>query len=191
MVKWAEKEPRMATRLKNLPKPVGYIDVDDAGFQELPLLVGTGHKEPPLIVRQAVSDEEHVAFGGKFRPDLPLFGLFGTGRAEDEGGRVELQWVGVLRDKSISNSAKLEKELKPGNSYLYLRAYRWATKNRADGGRWSKACQGLDVCLLGQQASALGVTGEGQGAETLQVQMALPAGWLKEVLAGNHLGEKT
>lgn len=49
-IKWAEKEPRMTTRLKRLPKPVGYIDVDNAGFQELPLLVGTGHKEPPLVV---------------------------------------------------------------------------------------------------------------------------------------------
>lgn len=118
-----------------------------------------------------------------------MFGLFGTGWTEDERGGVELQWVGLL--KSISNSVKLEKDLKPGNSYFYLQAYRWATKNRADGGRWSKACQGLDVCLLGQQASALGVTGEGQGAETLQVQMAPPAGWLEEVLAGNHLEEKT
>lgn len=50
MIKRAEKEPRMTTRLKSLPKPVGYIDVDNAGFQELPLLVGTGHKEPPLVV---------------------------------------------------------------------------------------------------------------------------------------------
>lgn len=72
-----------------------------------------------------------------------------------------------------------------------MHAYRWAIKNRTDGGRRSEAGQGLDVCLLGQQASALGVTGEGQGAQTLQVQMALPTGWLKEVLAGNHLGKKT
>lgn len=69
-------------------------------------------------------------------------------------------------------------------------AYRWTAENRTDGGRWSKACQGLDVGLLGQQAAALGVTGEGQGAQTLQVQMALPAGWLEEVLAGNHLEKK-
>lgn len=78
----------------------------------------------------------------------------------------------------------------PGRGSLYVHAYRWAAKNRTDGGRWSKACEGLDVCLLGQQASALGVTGEGQGAQTLQVQMALPAGWLEEVLAGNHLRKR-
>lgn len=77
-----------------------------------------------------------------------------------------------------------------GSISLCLHTYRWATKNRSDRGRRSKACQGLDVRLLGQQASALGVAGEGQGAQTLQVQMALPAGWLKEVLAGNHLKER-
>lgn len=71
-----------------------------------------------------------------------------------------------------------------------MHAYRWATENRTDGGRWSKACQGLDVRLLGQQTSALGVTGEGQGAQALQVQVALPAGWLEEVLAGNHLSKR-
>lgn len=78
----------------------------------------------------------------------------------------------------------------PGSSSFYVHAYRWATKNRTDGGRWSEACQGLDVCLLGQQASTLGVAGEGQGAQTLQVQMALAAGWLEEVLAGNHLEKR-
>lgn len=91
----------------------------------------------------------------------------------------------------ISKSAVLAKQLKPGSSCLRMHAYRWATENRTDGGRGAEAGQGLDVCLLGQQASALGVTGEGQGAQTLQVQMALPAGWLKQVLAGNHLGKQT
>lgn len=84
--------------MKNLCKPVWDVNVDDAGFQELPLLVSTGHKEPPLVVRQAVSHEEHVVFGRNFCPDLSLLWLFGTGRTEDEGGRVELQRVGVLKE---------------------------------------------------------------------------------------------
>lgn len=79
-------------------KPVWDVNVDDAGFQELPLLVGAGHKQPPLVVRQAVSHEKHVVFRRKFCPDLPLFWLFGTGGTEDEGGSVELQWVGVLKE---------------------------------------------------------------------------------------------
>lgn len=70
---------------------------------------------------------------------------------------------------------------------MNFHAYLWTLKYRIDSGYWSKACQGLDVCLLGQQTPALGVTGEGQGAEMLQVEMALPAGWLEKVLAGHHL----
>lgn len=35
---------------EKVSKPVGYVDVDDAGFQELPLLVGAGNKQPPLVV---------------------------------------------------------------------------------------------------------------------------------------------
>lgn len=41
--------------------------------------------------------------------------------------------------------------------------------------------------LLRQQAPALGVTAEGQRAQVLQVQVALSAGWLEQVLAGHHL----
>lgn len=70
---------------------------------------------------------------------------------------------------------------------LISHAYIWTPEYRIDCGDWSKACQGLDVCLLGEQAPALGVTGEGQRAQMLQVQMALPTGWLEKVLAGHHL----
>lgn len=68
-------------------------------------------------------------------------------------------------------------------------AYLWTLKYRIDSGHWSKASQGLDVCVLGQQTSALGVTGEGQRAQMLQVQMALPAGWLEKVLTWHHLSK--
>lgn len=96
----SKKERRVGLKTTGkLSKPVWDVNVDDAGFQELPLLVSTGHQEPPLVVGQAVTHEEHVAFGRKFCPDLPLFRLFGTGRTEDEGGRVDLQRVRVLKNK--------------------------------------------------------------------------------------------
>lgn len=103
---------------KKLCKPVWDVNVDDAGFQELPLLVSTGHKEPPLVVRQAVSHEEHVVFGGNFCPDLPLLWLLGTGRTEDEGGRVELQRVGVLKEFTTERCSRPDvwKNLTPGSS---------------------------------------------------------------------------
>lgn len=111
----------------------------------------------------------------------------------DRGWRGESRAAVDEGAERVCNMLKTKcwKKLMPGSSSLYVHAYRRATKNRTDGGRWSKACQGLDVCLLGQQAPALGVTGEGQGAQTLQVQMALPAGWLEEVLVGNHLKKRS
>lgn len=47
-MKRVQKQHNMVT--EKVSKPVGYIDVDDAGLQELPLLVGAGHKQPPLVV---------------------------------------------------------------------------------------------------------------------------------------------
>lgn len=63
---------------------------------------------------------------------------------------------------------------------MNFHAYVWTLQYRIDSGHWSKACQGLDVRLLGQQTSALGVTGKGQGAQVLQVQMTLSTGWLEK-----------
>ena len=70
---------------------------------------------------------------------------------------------------------------------MNFHAYLWTLKHRIDSGHWSKAGQGLDVCLLGHQTSALGVTGESQGAQVLKVQMALPTSRLEKVLARHHL----
>lgn len=36
--------------INNFSTPVGYINVDNAGFQELPLLVGAGHQDPALVM---------------------------------------------------------------------------------------------------------------------------------------------
>lgn len=69
-------------------------------------------------------------------------------------------------------------------------AYLWTLKYRIDSGYWSKASQGLDVCLLGQQAPALRVTREGQRAQVLEVQMALPTCRLEKILARHHLHKR-
>lgn len=76
--------------------PVGYINVNNASFQELPLLVRAGHEDPALVMREAVSHKEHVVFWRELSPYLALFWLFGAGGAQDEGRTVELQWAGML-----------------------------------------------------------------------------------------------
>lgn len=83
--------------------PVRDINVDNAGFQELPLLVSAGHQDPALVMWQAVPNKEHIIFGGQLCPYLSLFRLFVTGRAKDEGRRVELQWAWMLKEEKKKN----------------------------------------------------------------------------------------
>lgn len=73
---------------------------------------------------------------------------------------------------------------------LNIQAYLWTLEHRIDGGHGSEAGQRPNVRLLGKETSALGVTGEGQGAQVLQVQMVLPTGRLEKILTGHHLDEK-
>lgn len=80
--------------------PVGHVDVDDAGLKQLPLLVGAGHQNPALVVRQAVAHEEHVVAGSRLARGLPQVRLLGARGTQDEGRREQLhRRIGVLRQR--------------------------------------------------------------------------------------------
>lgn len=42
--------------------PVWYVNADDAGLQQLSILVSAGGQEPPLVMGQAVGHKKHVVF---------------------------------------------------------------------------------------------------------------------------------
>lgn len=77
--------------------PVGYVNTDDAGLQQLAVLVGAGRQQPALVVRQTVADKQDVVLLGGLAERLAELGLLVFHRSQNEGGRVQTQTLGPLR----------------------------------------------------------------------------------------------
>ena len=83
--------------------PVGHIDADDAGLQQLSVQVGAGGQEPALVVGQAVAHKQHVVLLRGLPERLPQLSLLVLGGCQDEGRRVEPQtlWSLLGRERGV------------------------------------------------------------------------------------------
>lgn len=70
--------------------PVGHVDADDAGLQQLSVQVSAGGQEPALVMGQAVAHKQHVVPRRDLCPHLPWLRHLGTGRTQNVRGRVAL-----------------------------------------------------------------------------------------------------
>lgn len=68
--------------------PVGHVDADDAGLQQLSVQVSAGGQEPALVVGQAVAHKQHVVLLRGLSERLPQLRLLVLGWRQDEGRRV-------------------------------------------------------------------------------------------------------
>lgn len=79
--------------------PVWYIDANDAGLQQLSVLVSAGSQQVALVVGQAVAYKQDVVLLRRLAKCLAELGLFVFHRSQDEGRRVEAQALRPLREK--------------------------------------------------------------------------------------------
>ena len=77
--------------------PVGDIDTDDAGLQQLSVLVGAGGQQPALVVGQTVADKQDVVLLGCLAERLPELRLLIFHGSQNEGRRIKTQTLGPLR----------------------------------------------------------------------------------------------
>lgn len=77
--------------------PVGNIDVDDASLQEFPIQVSACSQDPALVVRQTVSNKQHVVFLRRLPKCLPELRLLVLYWCENERGCIQTQTFRPLR----------------------------------------------------------------------------------------------
>lgn len=77
--------------------PVGDVDADDAGLQQLSVLVGAGRQQPALVVRQAVAHKQDVVLLRRLAERLAELRLLVLDGRQDERWRVQAEAFRSLR----------------------------------------------------------------------------------------------
>lgn len=96
-----QKKPHQISNKVSIPSgtPVGDVDADDAGLQQLPVLVGAGRQQPALVVRQAVAHEQDVVLLRRLAERLAELRLLVLDGRQDERRRVQAEAFGPLRGR--------------------------------------------------------------------------------------------
>ncbi len=76
--------------------PVGYINTNDAGLQQFPVLVGAGGQQPALVMGQTVANKQDVVLLGRLTKRLPELRLLIFHGSQNEGRCIQTQTLGPL-----------------------------------------------------------------------------------------------